>query len=61
MCSSSTKDQIKLHIIIFCVKHNREKTITLQLEMGKGQGRGGCDLIYLSIILMSVIKYLSTL
>ena len=36
ICSTSTKDKIKLHIIIFCVKHNRDRTITLEFEMGVG-------------------------
>ena len=54
MCSTSTKDKIKLYIIKFCVKHNREQTKTLELEMG--HGRGGCDMIYLSIVLISAIK-----
>ena len=57
ICSTSTKDKIKLQIIIFCVKHNREQTITLEFEIGTGHGRGGCDMIYLSIVLFSAIKY----
>ena len=57
MYSTSTKDKIKLHIILFCVKHNREQTITLEFEMGTGRGCGGCDMIYLSIVLISAIKY----
>ena len=59
MCSSSTKDKIKLQIIIFCVKHNREQTITLEFKMGHGPG--GCDMIYLSIVLISAIKYSCTI
>ena len=59
MCSTSAKDKIKLHIIIFCVKHNREQTITLEFK--KGRGRGGFDMIYLSIILINAIKYSCTL
>ena len=61
MCSTSTKDKIILHIIMFCVKHNRERTITLEFEMGTVPGRGGCDMIYLSIVLINVIKYSCTI
>ena len=53
--------KIKLQIIIFCVKHNREQTITPEFEIGKGQGRGGCDMIYLSIVLINAIKYSCTI
>ena len=60
ICSTSTKDKIKLQIIIFCVKHNREQTITLEFEIGTGHGRGGCDMIYFSIDLISAIKYSCT-
>ena len=54
------KDKIKLQIIIFCVKHNREQTITLEFEIGTGHGRGGCDMIYFRIDLISAIKYSCT-
>ena len=40
MCLTSIKVKFKLHIIIFNVKHNRETTITLELETGKGGGVG---------------------
>ena len=56
MCSTSTKDKIKLQIIIFCVKHNRERTMTLEFETGKRRGRGGCDMIYMSIFLIGIIN-----
>ena len=41
VCSTSTKNKNKLHIIIFCVKHNRERTITLEFEMRTGGGAWG--------------------
>ena len=47
--------------MIFCAKHNREQTITPEFEIGTGHGRGGCDMIYLSIILISAIKYSCTI
>ena len=34
------------------MKHNREQTITLEFEMGAGHGRGGCDMIYMSTVLI---------
>ena len=43
ICSTSTKDKIKLQIIIFCVKHNREQTITLEFEISWGRGKGLWD------------------
>ena len=58
MCPTSTKDKIKLHIIKFCVKHNCERT---GIRDGDGAGRGGCDMIYFSIILISAINYSCTL
>ena len=61
MCSTSTQDKNKLRIITFCVKHNRGRTITLEFEMGTGRGYGGCDVIYLSIVFISAIKYSCTL
>ena len=44
--STSPKDQIKLQIIIFCAKHNRdcERAIRLELKTGKGRERGECDI-----------------
>ena len=54
------KVQIKVHIIIFCVKHNRERTITLELETGKGRGVV-VGHVYLSIVLISAIKYSCTI
>ena len=43
MCSTSIKDKIKLQIIICCVKHNREQTITLEFEISWGRGMGVGD------------------
>ena len=46
MWSTSTKDQIKFYVIIFCVNHNRERTITLELETWKGLGREECEIFF---------------
>ena len=43
------------------MKHNGEQIITLEFEIGMGHGRGGCDTIYLSIVLMGAIKYSCTI
>ena len=40
------------------MKHNGEQTITPEFEIGTG--RGGCDMIYLSIVLIGAIKYSCT-
>ena len=61
ICSTSIKDKIKLQIIIFCVKHNGEQTVTLEFEIGTEHGCGGCDMIYLSIVLIGAIKHLCTI
>ena len=37
MCPTSTKDEIKLHITKFCVKHNCERT---GIRDGDGLGVG---------------------
>ena len=44
-----TKDKIKLQIIIFCVKHNREQTITLEFEIPWGRGMGVGAVYYIQI------------
>ena len=59
--AETIKYLIKLQIIIFCVKHNHEQTITLEFEMGTGHGRGGYGIVYLSIVLISAIKYSCTI
>ena len=43
------------------MKHNGAQTIILEFEIGTGRGGGGCDMTYLSIVLIGAIKYSCTI